>query len=137
MKFSLSDPLDNQKAINRFSYLLEKSADIELKQIRKPRTIKQNAYLHVCISIFAIEFGSTLLEAKTDLKRACSFMRYEKNEKQYLKQTSKMDSKELTAFIDWIRTYSGKEGLYILTADEYRENKFSIDQEIDKFKEYL
>ena len=129
MKYSLSIELDKNNALSRFKRLLELEVDIELKQIRKSRTVKQNAYMHVCIALFAIEFGNTLLEAKTDLKRECPFMRYEANEKQYLKQTSKMDSKELTNFIDWIRTYAGKQGLYIPTADEYHENQFSIDKE--------
>jgi hypothetical protein len=137
MKYALSNDLDKQRAIKRFNVLLENGMDIELKKVNQPRTVRQNAYLHVCITLYAIEFGSTLIEAKTDLKRLCPFMRYENNEKQYLKQTSKMDSKELTDFIEWIRTFAGKEGLHIPTADEYKENKFNIDKEIDRFKEYL
>lgn len=110
---------------------------VELKEIKKKRTISQNAYLHVCITLYAINYGLTLEEAKTDLKRACHFMIYEKNGNKYLKRTRDFDTKQLTDFIDWIRSYAGKEGLYIPTSEEYLINKFQIDKEIDANKEFL
>lgn len=127
--------------INKFSDyahdLLNKGKKVELKEIKNKRTLSQNAYLHVCITLYAINYGLTLEEAKTDLKRACHFMIYEKNGNKYLKRTRDFDTKELTDFIDWIRSYAGKEGLYIPTSEEYLINKFQIDKEIDANKEFL
>ena len=137
MKFNTAIESDLNKAKVRFEYLCEKQKIIELTASRKPRSINQNSYLHVVITLYAIEYGYTLNEAKTDLKRMCGFMTYEKNNSRYLKETKKMNSLELTEFIDWIRNFASQNGLYIPTSDEYKENKFSIDNEIGKFKEYL
>jgi hypothetical protein len=54
-----------------------------------------------------------------------------------VKQTRQMDTKQLTDFIDWIRTYSSMQGCYIPTSEEYLMNRFEIDKEISKHKEFL
>ena len=137
MKFNTSIESDLKKAKVRFEYLCSKQKQIELKELRKSRSLSQNSYLHVVISLYCIEFGYTLNEAKTDLKRMCGFMTYEKNNSRYLRETKKMNSAELTEFIDWIRNYASQNGLYIPTSEEYKTNKHSIDNDINKFKEYL
>lgn len=137
MKFDTSKPFDKNKAITRFKLLLDKGANIELSEIKPRRTVRSNAYLHVCISLCAIEWGNTLDEQKTDLKRACEFMRYEKNGKSYLKRTRDLDTKQLGEFIEWIRNYAGQEGLYIPTSEEYIMHQFEIDKEIERNKQYL
>lgn len=137
MKYDLSKPLDQNKSITYLTKLIEGGKQIELKEIRKSRTIKQNSYLHVILTLYAIHFGSTLEEAKTDLKRECSFMRYKKNRKQYLKSTAKLDTKELTEFIEWLRNYSAMNGCYLPTSSEYLEQKFNIDRDIEYNKQYL
>ena len=53
------------------------------------------------------------------------------------KRTRDLDTKQMTDFIEWIRTFASMQGCYIPTADEYRQNKWAIDSEIEKFKEYL
>lgn len=137
MKLDLTNPFDINKAKTYFNKLMEQGKQIELKEVRKVRTIKQNAYTHVCITLFAIEFGYNLEEAKTHLKRNCDFMRYEKNGETFLKRTRDMNTKELTEFIEWIRTYSSQQGCYIPTSEEYINQRFEIDKEIDRHKEYL
>ena len=71
MKYDLSKYEDVQKSTLRFTKLKESKAIIELTEVKAKRTLPQNAYLHVCISIFAVEIGYTLEEAKTHLKRKC------------------------------------------------------------------
>lgn len=137
MKYDLSIPYDKNKAAVRLAELSQKSAKIEIKKIIKKRTISQNAYLHVIITLYAIHFGLTINEAKTDLKRACHFMVYQKEGKQYLKETRHFDTRELTEFIDWIRNYSAQHNCYLPTSEEYLTQKFSIDRDIDRNKEYL
>ena len=136
-KYDLSKLDDLRDFKTKCEYLVGNQKKVDLKAIRKARSMSQNSYLHVCISLFAIEFGYTLEESKTFLKRECSFMIYEKNNSVFLKQTSKMNSKELTEFIEWLRNYASENGLYIPSSEEYIENRFNIDQEIDKFKTYL
>ena len=125
MILDLTNSLDKNKAETYFNKLLDTQKKIELKEIKAKRSIKHNAYLHVCITLFAIEFGYTIEEAKTLLKRDCEFMRYEKNGIVFLKATRKMLSDELSKFIEWIRNYSSKQGCYIPTSEEYKENHYS------------
>jgi len=137
MLFDLSKPIDNKSFRDYANFLISKEYKVSLQKIVPKRTIQQNKYLHVCISIFAIEFGYTLEEAKTLLKRLCDFMRYEKNGNKFLKKTGLLDSNDLTKFIEWIRNYAGMNGLYIPTSEEYISNRFEIDREIEKSKQYL
>ena len=137
MKFDTSIEYEANKARTNLEYLISKQKVIDQTAVRAKRSIDQNSYLHVAITLYAIYVGSTLSEAKTDLKRGCHFMQYEKNGKKYLKETSKMDSKELADFIDWIRNYSAVRGYYIATSKEYLLNKYAIDKEIDQNKHYL
>ena len=137
MKYDLSNSLDQNKAKTYFDTLILKNKKIELKSIQGKRSISINSYLHVCISLFAIEYGYTLAESKTMLKRECEFMEYEKNGLKFLVETSKQNNEECSKFVEWIRNYASKQGLYIPDAEEYKQNKFSIDKEIDKHKVYL
>ena len=74
MILDTSNPLDSKKAETYFKKLLEAKKKIELKEIKAKRSIKHNAYLHVCITLFAIEFGYTIEESKTLLKRLLTML---------------------------------------------------------------
>ena len=137
MLLDLSNQTDVKKAENYLSKLIEGKSKIELKKLISKRSITLNAYLHVCITLYAIHFGYTLYEAKIYLKRSCGFMSYEKGSLLYLKQTSKLDNLECSKFVEWIRNYSSQNGCYIPDADEYKTNKFTIDKEINNHKQYL
>jgi len=136
MTYDPTNNIDKNKAAYRFDELIKGSEPFEMTKKKKIRTIPQNKYLHKIMSLFAIEVGSTLAEAKTDLKRECSFMRYEKNGKAYLKHTSELNTKELTDFIDFIRDFSGVQGIYLPTPEEYVQNQISINREIERAKQY-
>ncbi len=137
MKYDLANNLELKQFDTYSDKLKESNSKVELKKLSNKRSISINSYLHVCISLFAIEYGYTLSEAKTLLKRECEFMRYEKNGSIFLVETSKQSNDECSKFVSWIRNYASKQGLYIPDAEEYKENKFSIDREIDKHKTYL
>ncbi len=137
MKYDTAIDFELKKAQIDFKALCDAKKKITLSSTKKKRSVTQNAYLHVCVGLYGIYFGSTLDEAKTDLKRACQFMVYEKNNKKYLKRTREMDSKQLTEFIEWIRNYAGTNGCYIPTSEEYIQNHFAIDKEIEANKKYL
>ncbi len=137
MIYNLSNDIDKNKATCRMLELVRDGKTIELTEKKKKRTIKQNAYYHVLINLCAIEFGNTFDEQKIDLKRECPFMRYEKKGNTYLKRTRDLTTKELTDFIDWIRNYIGKTGLYLPSAEDYLINQFEIDKEINNQKQYM
>lgn len=137
MKYDTTDIIQQTESKIYLKKLIKQGKKIELKAIHNKRSNPLNAYLHVCITMYAIEFGYTLEEAKTYLKRMCSFMVYEKNDTKFLRKTSSLDNLECSEFVNWIRTYAGTHGLNIPTAEEYKQNSFAIDREISKYKEYL
>ena len=137
MLLDLAIQEDLKKAELYFKTMVISKFKIELKRILPNRSISLNSYLHVCISLFSIEFGYTLEESKTLLKRKCSFMIYEKNGLKFLKKTSTLNNQECSEFVEFIRNYAAQHNLYIPDADEYKTNKFNIDKEINKNKEYL
>ena len=138
MKYDLTIAKDRHDFINRTSVLIHEGVKVELTKTRAKRSIKANAYLHVVFTLWAINYGDTLDEAKTDLKRDYGLTYIKPNGKKYLGKTSKMNTKELTTFIDWIRNRASKKGgFYIPTSEEYLINQFNIDKEIQQHKEYL
>jgi hypothetical protein len=137
MIYDTSKELEVNKLLSRLDALLSKKCIIELTEKKKTRTLSQNSYLHVCIALFAIETGNNLDDMKHELKRSCHFMHTFDGEKFKTVRTRDLDTKGLTDFIDWIRNYASMQGCYIPTPDEYIQNKFAIDSEIEKFKEYL
>ena len=138
MKYILKNKKDRDLLIQILQDLdLQKPYNVELKKQRNIRSLSQNAYLHVCIQIYAIHFGYTLAEAKLDLKRSCDFMSYYKNNMIFFRETRKMNSKELTEFIEWIRNYAGMNGCYIPDAETYKLNKQFFEKQIDACKEFL
>lgn len=136
MEYDLNHPVDLARFETRVLSLKLNKKRIELTEIRQNRTIKQNSYLHVVLSLYGIDSGYTLEEAKTLFKRLAGLV-YEKDGNKFLKSTSDMDTKELTDFIEFIREKSSIEGCYIPTSEEYLTNKYSIDKEIDNHKNYL
>ena len=131
MRLDLDRGLDIEKAKAYMSKLIDSKSKI------KNRSISLNSYLHVCITLFAIEFGYNIEEAKTFLKRECGFMVYEKSGSKFLKSTAKMDNKECSQFVEWIRNYSAGNGCYIPDAEEYKTNRYEIDKDINNHKQYL
>lgn len=137
MLYDLSKQDEQRNAEFYFAKLIKENALIDLSKAKRKRSVTINRYLHVVISLFAIEFGYTLEEAKTLLKRKCEFMVYEKRGMLFLKKTSNLDNLECSEFIEWIRNYASQNGLYIPDADEYKANSYNIDREISRNKKYL
>jgi len=127
--------------ISKFEFHVKKAKEhkgtVSLVLKRSKRSLRQNNYIHVLFALYAIEIGLTLEESKTDLKRYCSFMNYEKHGKKYLKQTSKMDTKSLAEFTTWIRNYAGMNGIYLPNSEDYFRNWEAIEKEIEQHKQYL
>ena len=135
MKLDLSKDFDLGKFKAYSEKLIKTNAKIELKKIQNKRSIDQNSYLHLCISFFCNESGYTLEEGKTVLKREFGgFMIYEKDGNKFLRSSADLDTLEMTEFIEWIRNIACYEnlGVYVPTPQEYIENQFIIDQQLQK-----
>ncbi len=118
--------------------LQDYEGDVELTRVCKKRTPKQNRYMHSIITLFGIELGYTIEEAKTILKRECAFMRYKKNGQWFLRSTADLDTKEMTDFIEWIRNFASREhGIYLPSSEEYYRNWTEIENTIERVKTFL
>lgn len=114
-----------------FSKLLEDGSKIELKKIAKRRTLNQNSYLHAILTLYATEWGWSMEEAKTYIKRTLKYT-YEKNGEEFLTSTSLMNTKELTEFIDKFRNLSAHQGFYVPSSDEIGQNWEYFAKEIER-----
>ena len=137
MILDLSNDLDKKKFREYGNKLFSEGRKVEIKELKGKRTIKQNSYLHICITLYAIHFGEILEDAKSDLKQNCPFMICKRNGQERTKRTRDLDTKELTDFIEWIRNYAGQNGCYIPTSEEYLTNYNQIEKEIQIHKPYL
>lgn len=137
MIYDLSKPLEQAKFKEKVNYLYENGAQVELKQVRLKRSLSQNSYFHVVVTLFALEYGEDLDSMKQILKHwRCLYA--DKAGAVVYKKTSKMDSKELTEFIEWVRNKASKDlGLYIPTSEEYLENQAEINRLMYQNQNYL
>jgi len=135
MLFNL--PNDSERFKFKVNQALEKGGIHELTERRPKRTLSQNKYLHVLISLYSIEIGLTRSESKTDLKRECEFMVYVKNGNKYLLSSAGLDTKGLYNWIEWIKDYAGRKGIYLPSPEDYKRNWEAIENEIEAHKQYI
>jgi len=132
MRFDTSIPYQRENAIVYIKQLLDDKARFEIKKIHPKRSNQQNSYLHVLFSMYGLNFGLTLEEAKQDIKIDLGYT-YEKNGKTYLKSTV-TDSKTLTDFIEAFRNLSASRGKYLPSPNEISDNDLN---EIERNQVYL
>jgi len=134
MKYNLERSYDVQRANEYLSKLTKDKVCIELKKVVRKRTNLQNSYLHVLFSLWGDKFGLYLSEAKQTVKEELGYT-YTKKGRVFLMQTSIMDTKQLTVFIDKFRDWSSIECKhYLPSPEEYYLDQIRIDNEIEIYK---
>lgn len=136
MIYNGEEDIDRKQAIFRFRQLLADRKTFRLEAVRTVRTVKQNSYLHVLFNLYGIEFGWTLEEAKRLIKKRLGYS-YKKNGEIFLVETSKMNTKEMSVFIDKFLILASNDGCYLPTAREYKKSIHWYHREIKKFEKYL
>ena len=131
MILNLSIEADRKRAEVYFAKLIEDGSKVELKKIPQRRTLSQNSYLHAIITLYAFEWGWSMEEAKTYIKRTLGY-KYEKNGEWFLSHTADMNTKELTEFIDRFRNLSASNGFYLPSSDEMGQNWDYFAKEIER-----
>lgn len=111
-------PAERQKAIERFKWLLNKQARIELKEKKYKRTLRQNAYLHLLFGWFGLHFGYTMEEVKQEIfKKEVNPDIFYNGEKtgvvtiQLWRSTADLDTGEMTIAIERFRKFSAEHGV--------------------------
>lgn len=136
MRYNLSKKGEIQRIKTRLNFLYKKGATIEIVEKRKQRTRKQNNYLHLILTWFAIETGYTLEEIKQDIfkRDVCKdFFEYEKGDRTFYRSTTDLDTGEMTLAIEKFRNWSSNTaGIYLPSSDE-RELLNRIEEEMQMY----
>lgn len=121
MIYDLSREADVIKARVRFDYLVRNKKKVEIIERKaKPRSLSQNALFHAWVKVVADHVGYTDLEdCKRDVKRHLLGTTEETNRLtgevitcDY--RTSRMDSKEMSSFMDRMKAWAATDlGIYL------------------------
>jgi len=125
---------DKNKAVDYLNSLFEKGRKVTIDWIKPLRSNAENRYMHgVVFSVFAINNGWLLDEAKQYFKKL--FLSYEKDGQKFVKETRKLDVKEMEIFLDCCRVHASKEhDCYIPLPNEVTQEML---EEIYKHEKYL
>jgi hypothetical protein len=148
----LIDTSNQQELARLDEYIAKAKANGDLIEVttRASRSLKQNAYLHVLIAYFSAQMSVTKEYTKrVYLKQhVCRdiflISRYDalllRNANIY-RSTSSLTKEEMTLVIERFRDWSAQNaGLYLPSADEYKENKELRKQmlkDIENAKRYI
>nr|DAP38307.1 MAG TPA: NinB recombination protein [Caudoviricetes sp.]DAU00361.1 MAG TPA: NinB recombination protein [Caudoviricetes sp.]DAX31607.1 MAG TPA: NinB recombination protein [Caudoviricetes sp.] len=128
MIFDLSRELDRTQFKERCNFLYRQGLLVELTEKRGKRTLKQNSYLHLILSYFALQYGERMEWIKQEFfKRHVNpdlFLREKEGQgigRYYvLRSSSELDTKEMSTAIDRFRDWAAKEaGIYLPSSDEH------------------
>jgi hypothetical protein len=129
----------------RVDYLLEKKSRVELKNKTK-RSLSQNNYLHLILSLFAMEYGESLEYVKQTMFKKWVNPEIFKTEyinrktgevREDWKSSRDITTSEMATSIDRFRDWSSKEaGIYLPEANEHEFLK-QVEKDIHRYKQYL
>ena len=128
MLYDNSNPLQKANFLARANLLAERGEVVELRS-KKQRSLNQNAYLHVILGYFAVQYGETPEYIKEEyfkkLVNPDTFIvarrldKFTNREHIVCKSTSELTVEEMSICIDRFRNWSSKEaGIYLPTSEE-------------------
>lgn len=142
MKYNLKNDFDKERFKKRVNFLYGNERVVILQEMTK-RTLKQNNYLHLILTAFALETGYTLecvkrnffkLEVNKDL-----FLSEERGNfgtKQALKSTTQITKENLSIAIDRFKKWSSDNGIY-LPEPEDEEYLAHLEIEASRLQRYI
>lgn len=145
MIFNLANPYEVAKYDSYIDKLRQKQAVVEVKEKKKNRTLRQNAYLHVLISYFACEYGCSSEEAKLIYyKQTCNKDLYSEKivnkygrEIERTKSSKELNTGEMTTSIERFRNWSAAvAGIYLPSPQEH-DYMIHCMQVIEENKEFI
>jgi hypothetical protein len=109
MIFDMAKAFDRNKAAEYLGKLTAKEkGQIELKQIRRTRSNRQNRFLHVVLMDMGEHLGYSLDEIKTLAKRHCGMVYDHPNGGKFLRSTAKLDTKEFCTFVEHLQRWAAE-----------------------------
>jgi hypothetical protein len=146
MIYNFENEIDCIKAMDKLKWFISNKKRIEQTEKRGKRTTPQNAYFHLLINYFAIEYGETFEFTKQEIFKiyvnTAIFKTTRKNPRtgkvrDEWRSSADLDTKEMTTaierFKDWSATKAG------IKLPEATDQAFldHVQNEIDKHKQYL
>lgn len=120
MIYNASIELDRQSSRERLEWFITNNKRFELTEKRSGRSLNQNAYLHLILGWFGLEYGYTLEEVKTEIfKKAVNPDIFYQGQKdgplqiESWRTSAALSSKEMTLAIDRFRDFSANHGFYL------------------------
>ena len=146
MLYDLSIELQAENFKKRCNALFKKKCLVDLTERKPQRTLRQNAYLHVILSYFGLQFGYKTDEVKDyHFKRIVNaelFVRKVTDvitgeERVTLRSSSDLTTEEMTIAIERFRNWAADvAGVYIPSPEEHRMVE-QMEIEIQRAKLYL
>lgn len=146
MRYDLSNTLHLTQFLAKANALAKEGKGIVELTLKRPKTLKQNAYIHVCIAYFATQIGETAEYCKRRyLKQICNkdiFLR-EKQDKvtkdkvKYLRSWADLTKEEAQTAIDRFITWASKECDIYIPSPEDKVAVQQMELEIERNKAYL
>ena len=146
MLLDLTKQFEINKAETKLSQLIKKGAKIELTEKKAMRSVKQNSYLHAILTIFAIEYGEQIEYVKQTIFKAtvnADLFIYERTNKitgeirEALLSSKDISKDEMIIAIEKFRKFASENGIYIMDAEEFKQNYFLVQQMAEENKFYL
>lgn len=137
MKYSLTDEAERGKALAYLMKLMKLEKEVEIKEVRASRSLKQNAYLHLLLAYLGMEIGEELEVVKDIYKMVNKNIYFRSHEVFEVKfktarSSADLNVEEMTASIDTFRKWSEEKGYPLPTATDQgwlREIENRMEQE--------
>jgi len=146
MLLDLTKQFEINKAETKLQQLIKKGAKIELTEKKAMRSVKQNSYLHAILTIFAVEYGEQIEYVKQTIFKAtvnADLFIYERTNKitgeirEALLSSKDISKDEMIIAIEKFRKFASENGIYIMDAEEFKQNYFLVQQMAEENKFYL
>ena len=123
MIYDLSNQMEKQSAIHKFKNLLDKGNRVELKAKNPRKSIQHNAYAHLLLSWFGLNYGEPMQYVKQEIFKKLVNPEIFKTEytnpisgevREDWRSFADIDSGQTSTAIDRFRMWSSKEaGIYL------------------------
>lgn len=142
MIYNLNDSHDMERFSCRANKLIEQKRTVELKEVTT-RSLRQNNYLHLILTAFAIETGYSVECVKQNFfKMKCNEFIFLQTvdgmfgKEMVLISTADITKEEMSTAIDRFRNWSANKGYYLPEPNETETlKKIAVEQ--SKIKQYL
>lgn len=144
MIYNLSDPLQKEQFKLRCNKLYSEGKTVELTE-KTNRTLKQNSYLHLILSYFALQYGESMEFIKVEffkkLVNPDTFL-LEKEDRilgkvKFLRSSAALTPKEMTDCIERFRNWAAKEACIYLPAPNEHDMVGAMRLEVEKNKKWI